>query len=564
MDSGALGNSKLAEKNRIDFCDTRYDIRAVLHHIFHGWHSRNIDVGETDSQMKAILIIGLVLCFVVSNSALLDGTFMPRWLILGITTLILVVLLAIKKSLRIPKNLAMLAFACYLAMAIISLAKAYNIGEGIFEVCKITLLFGYLIVTASIIKDIKQIAKPLAFMALMFGLYGLYYYGFVWGGEVNKFATMSQKNIWCQAMLLLLPFCLYMVFRGIFSWQVIGVIASLAIVINIIILQTRSAMLGLVLSVIAGVYVKSRIYAAGIVSVLLVVLVAGIAFDVHCFTYTETLKDRLCTWRQTCLLTKDKFMVGAGNWQLEIPNYADGMWHRLAFTNVFVTRPHNDFLWVASELSPVGLIFYASIFVLSIFYARHNPYILMGLIGYMVIAFFSFPKERAPLSMLLIIFVALSMSGSRELSLNKTVASCIIAFSLIFIIFNFAIRTKAEYLARKIRDAYAEKEWSKVIRLSDNFFLPSYIDLYGTPTYYYLGVAHELSGDHKSAFAAYAKAGKAHLNHLYNLCGLGICYYVSGQYPKSIACYQKALVIRPDHKGAQQNLESAKRKLRQN
>lgn len=506
---------------------------------------------------KAVLIIGVILCFTLSSNAMLDVTFMPRWIVLAAVTLILTVSLSIKESLIVPKNLVVPAFLFYLLMAIISLLKAYNTGEGLFEVCKITLLFCFLLTACSVVKDIKELARPFAVLILAIGIYGLCYTYIRWEGALCNYATMGHKNLWSQANLLFLPFCLYLVFRGQKTWRIIGILASITAFANIVIPQTRSAILALVVS---AMFFRRKIA----IGCLLLIAVVGVFLKLEGRSLADlgSLEERFSIWKQTAVMAKDRFMVGAGNWQLEIPNYAEGLRNKTSFENLYITRPHNDYLWVASELSPIGLIPYVLIFAVAIFYARHNPYVLMGLISYAVIAFFSFPKERASLSMMLIIFIALAISKSSQLMLNKTIVSSVILAALSLVICNFAVRVRAEYLSNKLEIAHAEKDWFKIIEYTDDFILPSYITIRGIPIYYYRGIAYELQGDYERAFYAYQKAAQAHKNHLNTLGGLGICYYEDKQYAKAAYCYRKLLLIKPNYPGAIQNLKAIEKKLR--
>ncbi len=515
---------------------------------------------------KTILIIGIVLCCTVSCALMHDVTFIPRWLTLSVVTLALSLSLIGKRimlsnelstSLSVPINFVTLSFGLYLAAAALSLLRAYNVGEGLFEVCKITLLFCFLIVVYSTIKDIGNIAPYVATLTYLLGLYGLY--RIFSTGSSGYFATMANKNIWAQANLLLLPFCLYLFFRKAGVWRVIGGFASFLAITNIALSQVRSAILGLVISIAVVAVIKGHAFFVSCLCLcLLAVAIISINNGLEVIN-SDSLKERLCVWRQTVNLIKDKFWVGAGNWQLEIPNYARGFRQNKAFETEFTVRPHNDYLWVASELSPVGLVFYLSIFGFSIFYARHNPYILMGLISYMVIAFFSFPKERAALSMILIIYIALASSQSTSVSWVDRVMSCVIPVCVILIMFIFAARARAECDSKVIRLAYANKDWPAVLKLSDKLRLPSYIDLYGTPTCYYTALAYDQLGDYRNALITYAKAGLAHANHLYILSGLGLCYYTFGDYDKAEFCYKKALIIKPDYVGLQQNLQAIKK-----
>jgi len=516
---------------------------------------------------KVILLAGVFLCFVVTEPSLFDMTLMPRWLVWSVVSVVLAALL--RKSAAIPRNLIIPAFLLYLVTAVISLTRAYNVGEGICEVCNISLMFLYLIIASAVIKDIKDVAKPLTIFALWAGLYGLYYTYYVWEGQSENFATMGNINIWSYSHLLLLPFCFYMVFRGRLLWRIVASAAVIAATANIAITQCRTAILGLfaALTVSAATVLYRRrqfVRFAILVTLSLSALMAS-SKNIDSL-HLESVWKRYYTWRQTIKLTGDRFMVGAGNWKLAIPLYATGFWSKneavnKAYENEYTMRPHNDYLWVASELSPFGGVVYILIFALALFYARGNPYIIMGLIGYMVVACFSFPKERAFMSMVLVIYLALSLGKAPRMRVSGF-ANYIFIIAAVLIAVFFAGRIQAERRSRQIVDAHAVRDWHRVIRLTADFKPKSYITLTGTPVMYYRGLAYEMIDDYQRAGRAYSAAARAHINHIYTLGGIGICYYKLGQLDRAADCYKRLLYIKPNHIGAKHNLYMIERKRR--
>ncbi|MDA0745852.1 MAG: tetratricopeptide repeat protein [bacterium] len=121
---------------------------------------------------------------------------------------------------------------------------------------------------------------------------------------------------------------------------------------------------------------------------------------------------RLPVWHHTLDMIRDYWLFGAGigNWEVLYPRYARGDQVRPGFTFL---RPHNDYLWVASELGIVGLTIYIWLILAAlwaIFCALrtssdlHSGLMLAGT-GIAILAmaghaFFSFPRERIPPSFL--------------------------------------------------------------------------------------------------------------------------------------------------------------------
>ncbi|MBT4139309.1 MAG: tetratricopeptide repeat protein, partial [Candidatus Latescibacteria bacterium] len=114
-------------------------------------------------------------------------------------------------------------------------------------------------------------------------------------------------------------------------------------------------------------------------------------------------RGRTNLWAGTIAMISDNPIVGVGlgNWEMNYPPYDYGELR----TNVTPRRPHNDLLWIGSEIGLFGLIAYVSILVLFLYKAiqiwktdtPHKWIILMcGITIFAMIGdgFFNFPYER--------------------------------------------------------------------------------------------------------------------------------------------------------------------------
>lgn len=152
---------------------------------------------------------------------------------------------------------------------------------------------------------------------------------------------------------------------------------------------------------------------------------------------------RLGTWLQTLDLIRDHWLigVGTGNWDLVFPRYAQ---ERALAGGAMFFRPHNDYLWILSELGIVGglLVVWVGYVLLSTGIrcltgaaeAEEGALVLAMLIGTAAVAghaFFSFPKERATTVAILPFYAGIlaairhrqsGASGAEENGLTRLVA----------------------------------------------------------------------------------------------------------------------------------------------
>lgn len=120
-------------------------------------------------------------------------------------------------------------------------------------------------------------------------------------------------------------------------------------------------------------------------------------------------RDRLTLWARTldAIFAHPVAGVGLGNWAVEYPKYDRGS---LVTYNGSPSRPHNDFLWIASEIGVIGLaafigmIGFAGRAVAQTLKRGRVPPVAFAaaasLIAILVHGCFSFPRERATPTML--------------------------------------------------------------------------------------------------------------------------------------------------------------------
>jgi tetratricopeptide (TPR) repeat protein len=286
-------------------------------------------------------------------------------------------------------------------------------------------------------------------------------------------------------------------------------------------------------------------------------------------------------WRKSAEAIKDNLFLGlgCGNWRIVHLSYGLDKMPKRALKNVFFQRPHNDYIWVLSETGIFGFMFYMSLFVVTFIYifkiitqhpdGNHKLLSLLmffGIVGYMVDAFFSFPKERIFHSILLLLMTAIVTSIYHQFIGCKRAVPRLFMFVLIvpsFALLLFAIaigyiRLNAEIYTKRAYAARAVQNWPAVISEIDKAYsVFATLDPMSTPLQWYRGEAHFLMNNIPQAFVDYKKAYKAHPYHIHVLNNLATCYEMQGKHDEAIEYYNKALKIHPKFEEALINLGAA-------
>jgi O-antigen ligase len=533
----------------------------------------------------------------------IDPVLMPGFLIWAVMSLVLSICLLIRLCTK-PEELAFEilnrfifpVLFCYFLFSLLSLIKAVNITEGIHEVLKnfvfITYIFFASIILARHAKYINILSKMITIAAILLCI--IAYYEYARNNFLFESATMANRNLLASAFFLMLPFCLY----GLFSFSRLWKIANLILLIFILFCtfstKARSVFLGLIISTLTLILVfvlffknirffsfrRSILYFVISLTIIafIVLPLYGKTQQVKQIWSTETLRERFALWKKTFKLIEENpyLGVGSGNWRIVLPSYSlEGLTPR-SFTTDFFQRPHNDYLWVLSENGVLGLVCYLAIFATVITYIFKLLFklvdfkdkvlialMLWGIIGYMVDAFFWFPKERIFHSVFLALMISIVVSqyqksfGQDRKGFNA-IGFVLISISIVILslaIVDGYIRTKAEIHTKKALYARSMGKWKFVIAEIDKGYSAfATLDPMSTPLQWYKGEANFFLNNTAEALENYKKAYKANPYHIHVLNDLASCYELQGRPEQAIYYYQKALKIHPRFENALINL----------
>ncbi len=635
----------------------------------------------------AVFIIPLLFSF-----STIDPVLLPKFLAWAILVFVLILMISVSKSpseggvstLRsalirkgnfLPESGLMCRaifplFLCHLFFSALSLAKATNLSDGVFEWLKIFLSLIFLYAASLIISENRErgipfLTRSVILAGSLLGLMGLcqhYQLAFTSiPGNHGMYATVAHKNLFASGMFLMLPFVLYGVFRFSGVWKILSLVSATILLLAIALSKTRTVLGAMILSAIfvwpfakksAAKFAKSDrmenspvpqkiLFSIVIICMIVftgfsgskvlvpklrfgnalagklclpgrtsgdmqhrrftgrslpkpafgngIICSAGCLADLlgpvyrtHSESHFDSLKERFLLWKKTVRMIRDRPLrgVGLGQWKIVLPVYGqiEKKWQEPdgSFREVLFQRPHNDYLWVCSETGIPGLICYLSVFLMTIFYAFRIMFksensdkrifaslMLFGIVGYMIISFFSFPKERVVHNIFLMLIMACVLSvchttfpPSRCSPVTPRIVQLVAMLLLIFSIVFGGIRLSSEIHAKKALSARNAGNWDAVItevRLANSWCYR--MDPFSTPLSWYSGMANFSRGNIPAALNDFKAAYQIHPNHIHVLNNLGTCYALSGDYDQARAFYGKALAIAPQFEEAHNNLE---------
>ncbi|MCC6462473.1 MAG: O-antigen ligase family protein [Saprospiraceae bacterium] len=289
-------------------------------------------------------------------------------------------------------------------------------------------------------------------------------------------------------------------------------------------------------------------------------------------TYLEsaTANERRFVWYKTDVLNQDHFWygVGAGSWKIWFPSKSIEGAYRLQEKNVVITRAHNDYLEIQAELGIIGALLFIALFVVALGMAawaarttedtseRHDLLSLSaGLIGYMVIQYFDFPRERIEMQLWLgLLFAALAYySRARWAALPGLPARPLAPVFLLLLSLGFAFnlwigwnRMDGEIHNAAILEAQQKGNYPAMLReavaASNTFY--EYNDVV-IPLAWYEGIAQYQMNQFEAAVAAFERANQLNPWAFQVLNNYGSALVQARRYPEAIVVFEKALAINP-------------------
>jgi O-antigen ligase len=505
----------------------------------------------------------------------------------------------------------------YLAVVIISTAFAVNYRESFFDIVRTFIFVSFIAVAALVFLQTENWQDKLpkfviiaAVIALVIG--AVQYYRHVITGTSDLLpdgrsvlylvsGLMFHKNEYSTALMLMLPFTGYGIYRFRKVWRLASFLITLLILIMIVLVQTRAVWVGLAVSFfsVAVIYIfnakklglplvyRNILMGATIAGIVLIGIIfslekpkdpASLLGRIRSITDARSQHNihRINIWNSTIKLIKDHPVtgVGAGNWRLNAAYYFDGRFDQVPQLNW--ARPHNDFLWVLSEKGIFGFVLYLAIFGFALYYMlsiiRRSPktedkilalLFFAGIIAYLGVSFFSFPYERINHQVYLGLMIGGSLamlqpySPTKPFQPNRRVFLIpVIALSFFGTVFGYNTTIQERHL-NKALSAMKSENWRAYLHHSQQAGNPfKSLDPLSNPPEYYEGMALAKLNRHHEAIVAYEIARKQFPNNMWIINWLGQSYYHVGRYEEAIECLEQVIRIIPSHKEAFINLSA--------
>ena len=587
--------------------------------------------------MSLILIFAVVFILGLFCNLTLDPVLLPRFLAWSIFVFGFVFMITIcgnrdqtRFDFGIIRRVIFPAFICYLIISGMSLIKAINLTEGLFEWLKQLLIAGSFYLAALILSSdrngISILVRAMILLATVLSGIGIcQYFGLAFTsipGNYVIYATLAHKNLYASALFLMLPFTLFGVFRFSRLWQIASWIATISLSFSISLARARTVWVAIIVAtIVVGGLVATRhrksiglswkrwfrlkrsIIGTGLVflSILIITLVhledeivntqpstgenkasaTQLAPFAESIWSPSTLNERFFLWGRSLSMVKDNPLIGVGlgQWRLAFPAYSKTQKFRQSedeLAEIFFQRPHNDYVWVLTETGISGFCFYLAILGIAVFYALKvyllsdnvdsramAIFMIYGVIGYMVICFFSFPKERILHNIFFGLILA-SITSTYHRSFPKpykfSLAKILTFNSLTLLllaacIYVGIVRLNSEIHVKRALAARQTRDWQTLRSEIDKADSPFYrLDPYAVPLSWYRGIANHSMGQVREALEDFKKANHVHPNHIHVLNNLGTGYAQTGDYDKAVEYYTKALEIWPGFVEARINL----------
>ena len=415
---------------------------------------------------------------------------------------------------------------------------------------------------------------------------------------------MSNVNLYAGFLNLLLPFCLCGLFIHRGFWRAASVLAAVATICLIVLLQSRAAYISLVVGICFvllamgvfrknfGIVISRRailLLAAAGAFMLGSVVVLGIAIENPVAQRFRTLfttdfsaidGGRLMIWRLTLEMIRDHFLtgVGAGNFTIRMHEYLGRPGQDFSGIITNWAQPHHDFLWVFAEKGLLGFLVFVAIFVLTLARGlgalrntqqRNESWIvlfsLMGLGAYITASWFDFPLERINQQVYLAVLLAVVAVASRRGTARRDFFSWALlplaglGFAILSLGIAYGISAiRQEYHVNLARRAIRQEKYHLAIaeaRLATTAWKT--LDPVATPVSFLEGYAAWKTGNNSDALPLLEVARIQNPNRLYILLTLAKVKSAAGLNNEALECLHLAAKRYPKEKDVQALLMQA-------
>ena len=479
---------------------------------------------------------------------------------------------------------------------------ATNFSESLFSFSKIILGFLIMVLTynALIIKPRQTYLGLIISCSIVLGVYiiaGIWQYLQITESSFTKLYDISgingHKNLLSAMLFVLSSFLLTAVpFLKKRFTKAIPITIYIISFIFVILLKSRAAILGFIISIIVFIFlliIRKKKYIVNhkgelIISIIAVILTflfftvvlrkasAEIVEKNASGSHTEynilsasSMYERLELWNNTYKLSDEHPLggCGLGNWKVDIQSIGTINLYRCDVWNINFVRPHNEFLGLLSEcgyiIFGVYLMFLCSFIVFSFFAVcglKNIRDFMVGAIalcifaGANTISLFDFPNERIEFIVWINIIIGILyviLAKNKSYSLHR-IFNCIFLLLSIFIGIIGYFRYMGEYYTYDMQQAIKNNDLNATVKYSQKSISPFFnIDPVGYPIDWYKGHALMIKGDARAKYSL----KEAYKNAPYckqNLNDLGfVTYYEEHDLDKAEYYLRESLRISPNY-----------------
>lgn len=463
----------------------------------------------------------------------------------------------------------------------------YSVAEWKYSAGRFAGYAGFLLLGGLLSKDASEDSSKFTTFILGFGAMLSLHYVFTFlakGADALEDpylvpGLMGHKNFTASAIALTLPIVILGRSRGQWpSWVADG--ALWLGVLAVLLAQTRSIWLGGALALGVGVALgwrPAKNVRYGLLGGLAVAGLLALSGPVQKrLMDPANLQIRQVFWDHSFQMQAEHPLtgVGPGQWRIYFPKYGlEGMNPSVAEGITSEVRPHNDFIWVLSEMGYVGLALFLAFFIAIVVYAvrdyRKDPThlghatwiaILLLTTSY---AFFEFPLERAAFWAPFMVMVGLHSRGGLSVPKRVYLGLAVVLLGLSGRIAWAAIQ--ADQANQVVLEQNSRKDARGIVQSATEAVSSwNELDRFSNPLIYFAGMGSLFgeaqamgqnptftSANFKQAEAYFNEALALHPYHVVTLYQKANMHRYRQEYPQAKATYEQLLAISPRHPGGQ-------------
>ena len=545
-----------------------------------------------------------------------EGTLLPKLAAVQVMLILLLILNLRTSEMQWHPSPVILPVLLYLVISALSITQSANQIESYLQLAQYTSLISIAFIALFGLEPASytRVFAVAAWTGLPLSLIGIgQYFGLeFWNipSNAQPSATFFHRNAAAEYLLCVIPFA-WVGFRQATSRKGCVVYSILLALLGtfLVFTRTRGAWVGLAVAItlvgsIAAMYgprtqtALNRFRWKLIVAVAFVVMVAGTLPDnirhpgsqhfdekksdamtaILSIASEQGHRGRLNLWQHTLEMVAANPLlgVGLGNWQYQYPAFSRGDQVNVSASP---SRPHNDLLWIASELGLLGLLAFGAILVVVgrmvlvlVQSSNDNSKTISLGVSVLILAhlgdgMFNFPRERVlpALSFWLGVGCIARLysehvgSSARQAS-SRTTTSVTALMIAVLVMAGYITYLRMQFDVHHLRVHLAERSgnWDQVKTEAE---LADALGPFRFRTYTALGLARSRLGDLAGAERAYRKALELHPNYPHTYNNLGTVLRRTGRPLEAVDALNKSLDLYPGFSEAHNNLGQALRDL---